>query len=77
MKFMCTMNIHIALGCALCNMNFQSANEFHIALTKVPYLYNITILNHKKINCMNDRFNSSHAIIQCCILMLSTTNACN
>ena len=34
MKFICTMEIHIARGNAEGNMNFQSANKFHIALTQ-------------------------------------------
>ncbi len=37
MKFTCTLEIHVALSCASCNMNFQSGNKFHIALTKMPY----------------------------------------
>ena len=41
MKFICTLEIHIALGVASGNMNFHRANKFHIALTKGPYLYNI------------------------------------
>ena len=41
-NFYCTLKNDIALGAsASCNIIFQSAIKIDIALTKVPYLYNI------------------------------------
>ncbi len=38
-KYICTLDLDIALSCTSCNMNFQSANKFDIVLTGMPYLY--------------------------------------
>ena len=41
-NFYCTLKNDIALGAsASCNIIFLSAIKFDIALTQVPYLYNI------------------------------------
>ncbi len=42
MKFISTPEIQIAPSCASYNINFESANKFYIALTKMPYMYNNT-----------------------------------
>ena len=46
-NFYCTMKNDIALGAsASCNIIFLSAIKIDIALTQVPYLYNILIQYH-------------------------------
>ena len=61
-NFYCTLKNDIALGAsASCNIIFLSAIQIDIALTQVPYLYNILIQCHgnyfvvKKFNCMLER----------------------